>query len=459
MSKTPFYLGSSTYCRDLNVLDSMSKFSFAFKLILGTAILASLGCESTYSESLPPRDHVHYPVGLAMHPSGDYLYVVNSNFDAKYKEELGGTLSIIDVNKRMILKDNGPYIPSFGGGIALNENATRAYVPTRFSNALLAFAITPKGDAIYCDKNSSGDAATSDPTGCTLQRVPDTENSPIISADPFDVAVSTLKISETLTTDLVSLSHLRGNDATSISIPHSSDKKSVDLSAASMRSAAITDGSSAIAHRPGTRDVFVGDRNGSDILVYSPYFAKGKSEIQALVVRSKIVLSHLSNNRADVRGLQFSPDGKMLYVITHGPDALHVVDLGVRDIENASGILYSVVDTISIDDAPSDIQYHEGPNGPLLYITSYDEGTIVVVDPKIPAVADLIETGEKPSRFVINKAQCKQGKSCEAYVSFFDDAQGLKTCSDSPEQVCGSIGIIELDPKNSRYHQLIGKIF
>ncbi|MEC9400453.1 MAG: hypothetical protein VX475_22690, partial [Myxococcota bacterium] len=54
------------------------------------ALFVGSGCEP-YQEPLPKRDRLNFPVGLALHPSGDYLYVVNSNFDSRYSPEYGGT--------------------------------------------------------------------------------------------------------------------------------------------------------------------------------------------------------------------------------------------------------------------------------------------------------------------------------------------------------------------------------
>jgi len=436
-------------------------FKFTKVLVLASLFVPLFACEGTFIEPLPPRDHVHYPVGLATHASGDYLYVVNTNFDARYREELGGTVSVIDLNTRKILPDNGPFIPSFGGSIEINPSGTRAYVATRQANSLVSFAISPAGDTMFCDRDKSGKkTSSSDPTQCTLRRVPNTENSPVLPSDPFDLDVSTLKINDDLNVDLINVSHLRGNNVSSITIPHTADGKSVNLSAASLRSVGITKGSGSIAHRPGTRDVFVGDRLGGEILVYSPYLAAGKSEIQAMIVRTSISLTHDAEIVADVRGMAFSTDGQTLFAVTRAPDALHIIDLGPKDPDRVSGTLYSVVDVIPIDNQPSDLVYHEGPEGPLLYIPSFEEGTIVVVDPLIPAILDRIKTSANPSRFVINRGQCRRGKKCEAYVSFFDDTgDTLKNCADSRDLVCGSIGIIDLDPKSSRYHQLVGKIF
>lgn len=426
------------------------------------ALIALIACDGTFVEPLPSRDNIHFPVGLSAHPSGDYLYVVNSNFDARYREELGGTVSVIDLDKRQVLAQNSPYIPSFGGSIKLNANASRAYVATRQSNAVVSFALSTSGDRMFCDTSETGErnTSTSDPSHCTLRRVPDTESSPVLPSDPYDLDVSTINIAENLTADLVNVSHLRGNNVSSMVIPHTDDGRSVDLSAASLRSVAITDGSGSIAKRPGTRDVFVGDRRGGEIVVYSPYLAPGTSDIQAMVIRSTISLTHDPEIVADVRGMVFSNDGNILYAVTRAPDALHIIDLGPSNSDKVSGTLYSVVDVIPIDNQPSDVTLHTSSNGPLLYIPSFEEGTIVVVDPRVPAIVDRIDVADNPSRFIVNEGQCRLGEKCEAYVSFFDDTGDTgKSCAESRSIVCGSIGIIDLDPNSNRYHQLVGKIF
>ena len=117
-------------------------------------------CADPYVEPLPPRDRLNYPVGLAIHPEGRYLYVVNSNFDTRYREDVGGTLAVVDLQKRELRPEASPFLPSFGGMIELSRDGTRAYIATRNQNAVVSLSVSPRGATVYCQDDG---VTTSDP--------------------------------------------------------------------------------------------------------------------------------------------------------------------------------------------------------------------------------------------------------------------------------------------------------
>ena len=50
----------------------------------------------------PPADRLHYPVSIAAHPDGRYLYIANAGFDRTFSE---GTISVFD-------SETGEFLPS-----------------------------------------------------------------------------------------------------------------------------------------------------------------------------------------------------------------------------------------------------------------------------------------------------------------------------------------------------------
>lgn len=50
----------------------------------------------------PPHDELYFPVGLAAHPDGRYLYVANAGFDRRYN---AGTLMVFDTYTRRLLPE------------------------------------------------------------------------------------------------------------------------------------------------------------------------------------------------------------------------------------------------------------------------------------------------------------------------------------------------------------------
>ena len=418
---------------------------------------AATGCADPYEEPLPRRDRLNYPIGLAAHPGGQYLYAVNSNFDTRYREDVGGTLSVIDLDTLEIRDQSGPFLPSFAGFVRLSGDAQRAYVTARHSNTVVAFDVAPDGSAIFC---RDGDTNTSDPEACSIREVAVGDGAARVPSDPFALDVATLSWTnaddETFELDLVNMAHLRGDNVTAITIPRT-DAATPNA----MKSASLVPGGSAIARRPGTRDIFVGGRASRDIVVYFPYLAPDTGAVQAIVRRATIALGNVGQT-ADTRGMVFTPDGTLLYAITRAPDALHVIDLGPSNPETGGGTAYKVIDTIPVARNPSGVYLHEGPDGrELLYVPSFGEQVIEVIDPSTLTMVDRIELGAQPYDFVVDSGPglCTAGARCRAYVSLFNDLPNAAgTCQENRTEQCGSIGIVELDPSSPRYHQLTGKI-
>lgn len=476
------------------------------------------GCETTYEDPFPRTDRVHWPIGLTVHPNGRFLYVVNSNFDTRYREDVGGTISVFDLETMKLLDGQGPYLPSFGGHIKLNGNATRAYVTARLDNQLVVLDVAPNGSAISCN-------GSSDSSECSLNRIPNTAGSPRIPVDPFgiDVATETLgsvaeiataaqgdwvltagetsatytatsddsatKIAEELAValgevaavesnritvkgaitvtapdngeasirediiDIIGLSHLRSTNLTGISIRD-------NLATASMRSAEFLEGTNTVARRPGTRDFYAGGRFSRELAIFQPYL-EPQGAVQGLVDRGRVTLNALTT-AVDARAIAFEPDGNTLYVATRNPDALHVIEIVPQNAELGTGTAHRVVKAIALNAQPSDIVRAQINGRTLLYITCYDGQSIQVVDPQLGAIVDEIELGARPYIFATDSGPyCRPGADrCYGYVSLFDDMpRAGGSCTSNMEEPCGSIGVIDLNPNSSRYHQLIRKLY
>lgn len=435
---------------------------FSTRQIAALLLLAATGltaCADPYEEPLPRRDRLNYPVGLALHPAGRYLYVVNSNFDTRYREDLGGTLSVVDLETLRIRERSGPFIPSFGGFVRLSTDGARAYVTARHSDTVLGFDVAPDGSSVFCDDDG---VSTSDPSACAIRRVPDASGAARVPADPFALDVTTIPWTdadgESFDIDLLNMGHLRGDNVTAITIPRTGDGPAV---ASTMKSASLVPGASAIMRRPGTRDIYVGGRVSREVAVYFPYMAPEDGGVEAIVRRASISLGNIGQT-VDTRGLAFSEDGDTLYVVTRAPDALHIVDLGPSDPDTATGTNYKVTATLPLARNPSGVHVHVGVGGaPLLYVPSFEEEVIEVIDPTTLTMVDRIELGAQPYDFVVDTGpdRCVPGGRCRAYVTLFNDVPNAAgRCQEDRTQRCGSVGILDLDPSSARYHSLIGKI-
>ena len=62
-------------------------------LLTGLVCVSVSGCGSDEQGINPPQDQLYYPLGMAPHPDGRYLYVSNAVFDRKYN---ASTLMVFD---------------------------------------------------------------------------------------------------------------------------------------------------------------------------------------------------------------------------------------------------------------------------------------------------------------------------------------------------------------------------
>lgn len=417
-------------------------------IALGTALTVSLGslsCGGEYAAPLPPRDGLYYPIGMELHPNGRFLYVVNSNFDLRYREDQGGMVSVIDTETFEILSTSSPFIPSFGGHIALNPDATRAYVSSRFENEVTVLNVDPQGGALYCGELQA------DTRPCRIRRLPDVRDGARIPSDPFGVSVSTVTRTigeETRSFDVVHLSHLRGEQVTAMSLPDG------EISGGSLRSAALVAGGNQLVQRPGSEDVFVAPRNTNFVGIFRP-FLNENGEVEAIIRRGTIDLTRRIEN-VDARGIAFDEMGDKLFVATRRPSALHII--GMEAGPNNSP---QVTTSIPLEALPSEAIHHRGADDvERIYVPSYRHGIIEVIDVETEALVDTIDVGRSPYSMVVDQrpANCAApGDRCLGFVTLFDAGPEGGRCPEGAPH-CGAVAVIDLDPESETFHTVIHTI-
>lgn len=442
------------------------------RLMVCALAVAMAGC-SGYQEPLPRRDRINFPVGAALHPNARYLYVVNSNFDTTYDEDLGGTVAVIDTDTLEVLGTGSPFIPSFGGEIALSPDATRAYVAARRGNSLVALDVAPSGSALGCGQEQGGAwSLRSDTTDCVVRALGEEDGAAVVPADPFGVNVTRVERGGN-PFDLVSTSHLRGDRVATMSLRAS--RSAIDLgggvgdgqvsaisaiASATLASAPLLEGSNAVTQRPGTLEMYAAGKNTNTIGVFVP-FVNDLGEAEAIVRRGYVNLNNLSSV-VDARALTFDPAGERMFVVTRRPDALHVFRIVPEDPETGAGVDHQLERVVPLGDQPADVVLHRSPSGrDLLYVTCYDSQSIQVIDPDTGVLVDEIDLDAQPYTLVIDQdtLRCRfSGDRCRAYVTLFSDAKSSSQSCDDSDDGCGAVGVIDLDPASPRYHQLIAKV-
>jgi DNA-binding beta-propeller fold protein YncE len=450
-------------------VDIESRHPVFVALLVLFATAGAMSCGESYEAPLPDRDRLHYPVGLAMHPEGRFLYVVNTNFNVRYRPEIGGTVSVVDTRSMHIRGDQSPYIPSFGGDIQLNDDASKAYVATRQGDSVVALNVAGPsggtgvaGGALSC--TDAEGQSTSDPQRCIVDRVPDQSGGTPLAADPFGLSVDTIRPNNPATgdpvpIDLVSVAYLSSENVSTISLPNRS------IEGATMESAALLPGANDIERRPGTLNMYAAGRRDAGVSIFTPLINRQSEgnfgEVQALISKGGFALSPSASN-VDARDMAFGPDGDTLYVITRRPDALHIIDILPADPETGEGTRHRVRTSISIEDQPSSLLVHRGADGKRrIYVSCYTDRSIQVVDPAAEVVTETIQVDGRPYDMVTDTAddRCQNpGQTCRLYVSLFNDPPGTQSSCGPTADQCGSLAMIDLDPSSSRYHRVVSKL-
>ncbi|MEM1350101.1 MAG: hypothetical protein AAGI01_16195 [Myxococcota bacterium] len=426
-------------------------------LIFATAALVSC---SEFEQPNPRRDRLHFPIGLALHPDGSALYVVNSNFDGRYSADQGGSVAVIDTDTLSLRAPSSVFIPSFGSTIVLNEDASRAYISAREGDSLVLL------DIDSADPFDIGCGSGPSTTACVFREESgapaETELEPArLPADPFGLDIARVARDGRLF-DVLGIAHLRSSAVSAMTIP-------VDGTAAQARSAAEvavgplfrSNGSSnAVVRRPGTLEFYATGRTDNVISAFSP-FINVAGEVEAIVdLRRDIVLSN-SLTQVDARAAAFNAAGDRFFTVTRTPDSFYVFRVTAEDREQGQGVRFErVAETSTVLD-PSDVIPHIAPDGQrLVYVLGENrqgQGVIFVYDENAALVDDIVfEFGAIPTDMVIE--QCSPGALCRAFVSLFTDSVRSFEVCDNSEEGCGSIAVLDLDPSSSGYHSIISKI-
>ncbi len=113
--------------------------------VLSGVLITSANCTDQAPGISPDPTQIHYPIGIAVHPSGKFLYVANSNFDLAFT---GGTVMAfsteetkeIEVDRAGVktkvkslemLPGSTVTIGSFAGQLMLSQDGSKAYIAVR----------------------------------------------------------------------------------------------------------------------------------------------------------------------------------------------------------------------------------------------------------------------------------------------------------------------------------------
>jgi DNA-binding beta-propeller fold protein YncE len=387
--------------------------------LLALLCAAALGCAADFPGDAPDLTRFEHPVGVALHPSGRYLYVVSGNFDLRYRIQDGGQLSVIDTETNTILADKGLRIPSFGGEVVLSYDGSRGFVASRGGASVLWFELSEDGSTPRCPLTNDGSLL-----GCQIrlpgepyrlaytrlqrtQPVVDSEGRPVLDADGQP------QVTE-LPFDLIAVTHLSEGLVSMITFVESQTPGGRPLVSAG--SAALLNLPSDVIHEPGTDRFFVSGRADTGVITVRPAITPS-GQVLGLFKESTLAVPSPQGASAG-RGLLLSPDGRRLYATSQSPTALLVFDTSVSDADLVSGPRNRLIDMIDLPAEPNELLWVQRADGPpLLYITCLRDDSLIIVDPTLLQVVQRVPAGDGP--FSVALRVNASGVATAAFISNF----------------------------------------
>lgn len=427
-------------------------------LVSGALLWIALAACSPFDGELPPQGEFYYPTALKMHPSGDYLYVLSSNFDSEYRIDLGGTISVVDLASRTILPEFTLCLPSFGGQMLFSGTTFDSGDPRYL------FASTRSNDGIVGLKIDENDprrltcpAKTAEITDTCVR---DIEDLPDVSESRRELPCSVYNIvDDPLPLSLVPNDGqlLESLDAVAVAGARDSRLRVINFLNGEIRGesgqgnldrnkhvsdiAGITRGPTNFAFHPVTHDMYVAPRFTTAMSVVRFLFRDELSledaklpGFVATATNVGIVSIPNASTNPEVRSLVFSTDGTRMYAAQQNPSAIIVVDVTLDEDDEP---LNAVIGRIPVPGAVSQLILQERAGRDFLYTALFDEREVAIIDLVQNDVIQRVKVGESPYAIELDEARSL------LYVALFADH---------------SVGVVDIDPASSDFGQLISTI-
>lgn len=415
-------------------------------------------CE-IYDGDLPPRDELQMPNALAVHPSGDYLYVFNSNYNASYRQDLGGTLAVVDLDELSILEDNTLCLPSFGSALSFaaphSEGAapTQLFGITKSNRGGVALALSEDGSEVSCmfKGEAIGNTCVDDIAklpGVSKKRrklpcevsdlmddpsavigIPPQENVTPENQDAFMIAGQ--RDGSILALNLVN-GEIRGQDG-------QGDQQRRRHTSSIYRQ--FVSGATAVARHPLTDDLYVSGRNDRSIRMVQwlrePTGDPEEYDKQGFAVQaasSGSVRLQTSTNNLELRAMHFDAAGERLYAISRRPGSLFVID---TSLDKNGQPRNQPMERILVSGEPGAFALTEQQGRTYAYISLFDKRKIAVIDVDSGSRVHTIDVGSTPYAIVADPTRP------QIYVALFEE---------------NAVAVIDADPSRTTWNRQIATI-
>lgn len=441
----------------MNVAHRMSR--PALLLALSLLMISFLGACEIYDGDLPPTDELQMPNALAVHPTGKYLYVLNSNYNSNYRQDLGGSLSIVDLEEMNILADRTLCLPSFGSGLAFSashfgEDEPRFILGVSKSNrGLFTLALNEAGDHVSCTYKGEdiGNTCVSDIAKlkgvskkhrrlpCEIRDITDDPSAaiaipPIENVTPMEQDAFMIvgqRLGSIIALNLVD-GEIRGHDV------QGAQNKQLHLSTIFDR---FIGGATAMARHPLTDEIYVSGRNDRTInavkWLREPTGDPAANDRQGFAVQPALsgrVQLKTNASNLELRALRFSDNGERLYAISRRPGSLFVIDTSLdKDGRPRNQHMHRIL--VSGQPGSFDLITQEGRT--YAYISLFDKRKVAVVDVESGTRVSTIDVGATPYAITADPVRPR------VYVALFED---------------NAVAVIDADPNRPTWNRQIATI-
>lgn len=390
--------------------------AFILSALLGVG-LSACGVDETGID--PPNDELYYPLSLAAHPDGRFLYVANAVFDRAYN---AGTLSVLDTHTRRLVPEGSVRIGLFAGemvvGRPLDERCegacpTVGYVTSREDQALTFFELESRSpDEVPAVRCGQGSSQTCGGAAHIRRFTSETKLSP----SPYGLAMDGSGVSVTHVERGV-LSRWGWRPPSGAEPVDQLPRSQLDFSCA----LTLATGASSVARHPVLGWSYVTDRMGSTILALRSRTRSERAQASLDLPECELRVGanlpvDASGTRGTTRGIAFSADGTLMYVAVNTDRALRIYDTTVDERGLPRNRL---LQTIPLGYQPNMVRVAglrpgevRAPDGldhsgaaqrvidekgqGLVYVSVFGDDRVSVIDPSIQAVVARVRVGRGP---------------------------------------------------------------
>lgn len=391
------------------------KAAFTFVLAAVTA------CASQPRGEAVDPTRLDWPIGVALDPAGDLLYVVSSNFDAG---RTGSTVLPIRLDTLEPLPGSAVEVGSFAGEIAVaaagDGRGGMGYVAVRDGDQVEFFAVDRSGEtpALRCGDEGGTPVPRCDPDH-RVSSAGSPEELVGLDRDPFALGLGESPDARSRWLYVGSIL-----DGTLSILP-------LDAGLAPRPGTAVllSPGLHSVADGPvvaGRRRVYVSNRLSNAIHVVD--VTQDGHDVAARVLDS-LAVGQVSSTGDYFRGLAMSSDRRTLYAAFRSPSSLVVLDIAPDGEASLRGL-------VPLHGDPAGVAVAGSAGGDRVYVTDFSGDSVYCVDPLALDVVDRIPVDAGPYGIVISGSE-------RAFVTAFEDHR---------------VVVVDVDEASPTWHQVVANI-